>query len=60
MESALLNVTEAAKYLGVHPDTIRSLTKRGELRETRVAYRVLYRKDVLHEYIEKNTAQERA
>lgn len=51
-----MNVREAAKYLGVHPDTIRNLTKKGELSVTRVAHRVLYRKDVLHEYIDANTA----
>ena len=41
MERKAVNVTEAAKTLGLHPHTVRALVERGDLYSVRVGKRIL-------------------
>ncbi len=41
MRKLVFSITEAAKLLGVHPNTIRRMVWRGELRPVRLGRRVL-------------------
>ncbi|MFG0293508.1 MAG: helix-turn-helix domain-containing protein [Phycisphaerales bacterium JB050] len=53
--SLLLSQDQAAALLGVHRNTIANLRRRGELPATRIGRRVFWRRDVLAEYIDRQT-----
>ena len=48
---AALSVYETAERLGIHPQTVRSMIKRGELRAVRAGRRVLVPVRAIDEYL---------
>ena len=55
--TAVLDAHEAAAYLAVSRDTLRRMTKRGELPHTRVGVALRYRVKDLEEYLEARTSR---
>jgi excisionase family DNA binding protein len=49
----LLTVKQVAERLGVHPDTVRDLALRGEIRFVRVGRQIRFRELWVEEFIER-------
>lgn len=55
MEDRLLDVTEAASLLSVSKATMWRLARDGKIAVTKVGHKTLFKKSVVHEFIEQNT-----
>jgi excisionase family DNA binding protein len=59
MEEQVLDVSGAARYLGVKPSTIRAWCLRRQIRYFKSGRAVRFRRAWLEEFIERNTTVER-
>jgi excisionase family DNA binding protein len=56
LERKAVNVSEAARVLGLHPHTVRALVERGELYSVRVGKRILIPVAELDRFLEPQNA----
>lgn len=57
MNSNLLSISEVAKQLGVHPDTVRRAIRKGALKAHRVETLIRIQPEALQEYLQRGTVK---